>query len=109
MLSACKRWAYPFCVDIVLLLNFSHKRHTVIEADLICRSHFSGGGIAHAVEYLVESSELFFCQRLLKGDTELAPLVRKLSRVNITLALVVNHINHRYISFQIQYYREKTA
>ena len=72
-------------------------------------SHFSGGGIAHAIEVFVERGEPGFCQGLLKGDTELVEIVRKHGGVNITLAIVVNHINHRYISFQIQHYRKKTA
>ena len=93
----------------VLVLNLLDHVSTVFEAELVGNSHLSGSSLAHAVEYLVESSELFFCQRLLKGDTELVEIVRKLGGVNITLALVVNHINHRYISYQIQYYRKKTA
>lgn len=39
---------------IVLVLNFSHQCHAVFEADLVCSSHLSGGGIVHAVKYFVE-------------------------------------------------------
>ena len=94
---------------IILVLNFLHHSRSVLEADLVGISHFSGGGIAHAIKEFVERGELCFCQGLLKGDTELVEIVRKLSGVNITLAVVVNHINHRYISFQIQHYRKKAA
>ena len=93
----------------VLVLNLLDHVSTVFEAELICRSHFSGSSLAHAVEYLMEYIDLFLAQRIFKRYTELVEIVRKLGGVNITLALVVNHINHRYISFQIQYYRKKTA
>lgn len=72
-------------------------------------SHLSGGGIAHAIEEFVEHIYLLLTQRLFKRYAELVEIVRKLGGVKITLAVVVNHINHRYISFQIQYYRKKTA
>jgi hypothetical protein len=73
------RRAYPFCVAIsFLFLNLTHKSHTVLEADLIGSSHFSGGGIAHAVEYLMEYIDLFLTQRVFKGNTELVEIVRKL-------------------------------
>ena len=94
---------------IISVLNFLHHSRTVLEADFVGSSHFSGGGIAHAVKNVVEHIYLLLAQRILKGDTELALLIRELSGVNIALSVVVNHINHRYISFQIQHHRKKTA
>ena len=76
---------------IVLELNLSHQCHTVLEADLVRFSHFSGGGIAHTVKYLVEYINLLLAQRLFKRDTELVKLVRELRSVNIACTKGVNH------------------
>ena len=67
---------FPY-VMIILVLNFLHHSSSVLEADLVCNSHFSGGGLAHTVEEFVEHIYLFLAQRLLKRDTELAEIVRK--------------------------------
>ena len=39
---------------ILLALNLLHYSRSVLEADLVCSSHFSGGSIAYAVEDFVE-------------------------------------------------------
>lgn len=86
----------------MLLLNLSHHRSTVLESDLVCSSHLSGGSLAHAVEELVEGGELYFGQRLLEWNTESVELVRELSGVNIALAVIVKCIDHHYTSsFQV--------
>ena len=72
-----------------LFLDFLHQCHAVLKADFICSPHLSGGGIAHAVEDLVEYINLLLAQSIFKGDTELVKLVRELGRVNISLAEVV--------------------
>ena len=77
-----------------LLLNFSHQSHTILETNLVSSSHFSGGSIAHAIEYLVEYFDLLLAQRIFKRYAELVELVRELSSVNVTHTEVVNHINH---------------
>ena len=77
-----------------LVQNFTHQSHTVLEADLVCSSHLCGGGITHAVKYLVEYIDLFLAQRVFKGDTELVKLVGELGGVNIALPIVVQRINH---------------
>ena len=100
----------PFLYLIIIsVLNLLYHSRTVLEADLVGSSHLSSGSIAHAVEELVKYVNLLLTQRILKGYAELALLIRELGGVNITLAVVVNHIDHRYISFQIQHYRKKTA
>ena len=84
-----------------LFLNLFHQSHAVLETNLVRSSHLSGGGIAHAVEDFVEHFDLRLTERLLKGYAELAPLVRELSGVNITLALVVKCIDHHNPSFRL--------
>ena len=98
-----------FCiVRLVCLLHYlTHHLGTVLEADLVGSSHLSGGSLAHAVQYLVEYINLLLAQRIFKRNAELALLVRELGRVNITLAVVVKCIDHRTISFQIQFYRKR--
>ncbi len=104
------RRTLPFLYLIIIsVLNLLYHSRTVLEADLVGSSHLSSGSIAHAVEELVKYVNLLLTQRILKGYAELALLIRELGGVNITLAVVVNHIDHRYISFQIQHYRKKTA
>ena len=67
---------------VVLVLNLLHHSRTVLEADLVCSSHFSGGSITHTVEYLVKHIDLLLAQRIFKGDTEFVKLVRELSGVD---------------------------
>lgn len=81
-------------LSFLLFENLSHHCRSVLEADLVCSSHLSGGSIAHTLQYLVEYINLFLAQRFLKGNAELVKLVKKLSDVNIALSKVVNHINH---------------
>ena len=79
---------------ISLFLNFLHQRNAVLKACLISSPHLGGGGIAHAVEYLVKHIDLLLAQRVFKRNTQLVKLVRELSGVNIPHTEVVNHINH---------------
>ena len=74
----------------VSVLNLLHHSCTVLEADLAGSSHLSGGGIAHAVEELVKHINLLLTQRILKGNTELALLIRELSGVNLALSVIMN-------------------
>ena len=97
----------PLLMLDVLTLNFLHHSCTVLKAELVCCPHLIGGGIAHTVKNFVENIYLLHAQRIFKWDTELVKLVRKLSGVNTACTEVVNHINHRYMSFQIQYYRKR--
>ena len=90
---------FPYAL-IISVLNFLHHSCTVLEADLVCSSHLSGGSLAHAVEYLVEYVNLLLTQRIFKRYTELVELVRKLSGVNLTLSVIVHRINHLYLSFR---------
>ena len=94
-----------YCV--LSVLHFSKQSYSVLEPCLVCSSHLSGGGIAYAIEDFVEYINLLLVQRILERNAELVKLVRKLSGVNIPLSIVVKHINHRYMSFQIQYYRKR--
>ena len=68
---------------IVLVLNLLHKSRSVLEADLVCSPHLSGGGIAYTVENFMEHINLLLTQRIFKRYAELVKLVRKLSGVNI--------------------------
>ena len=98
----------PFAyVIIISVLYFLHQSCTDLEADLVSSSHLGDGGIAYAVKYLVEHINLLLAQRIFKRYAELVKLVRELSGVNIAHTEVINHINHRYMSFQIQYYRKR--
>ena len=81
-------------LSFLLFENLSHHCRSVLEADLVSNPHLSGGGIAHAVKYLVEYFNLLLAQRILKWNAELVKLVRELGGVNITHTEVVNHINH---------------
>ena len=83
-----------------LFQNLSHHSRTVLKSDLIGSSHLSSSGIAHAVEELVKHINLLLTQRILKVDTELVELVRKLSGVDLTLPVIVHRINHLYSSFR---------
>ena len=85
---------------IVSVLNLLHHSCTVLEADLVGSSHLGGGSLAHAVEELVKHINLLLTQRILKVDTELVELVRKLSGVDLTLSVIVHRINHLYSSFR---------
>ncbi len=89
------------CYINELLLNLSHQSHPVLETDFVSNSHLSGGGIAHAVQYLVEYFDLVLAQRIFKRNTQLVELVRELSGVNITLAIVVKCIDHHNPSFRL--------
>ena len=73
-------------------MNFLHRGRTVLESDLVCSSHLSGSSIAHIVEELVKHIDLFLTQRILKGDTELASLVRELSVVYLALSIYIASI-----------------
>ena len=46
----------------ILVVNFFHQSRTVLEPDLVSSSHLRGGGIAHAVEYLVKHIDLLLAQ-----------------------------------------------
>ena len=81
-------------------MNFLHHSRTVLEADLVCSSHLSSGSFTHTIEELVEHINLLLIQRILKGDTELATLVRELSGVYLALSVIVHRINHLYMSFR---------
>ena len=45
---------FPYAL-IISVLNLLHHSRTVLEANLVGSSHFSGGSIAHAVKYAVYS------------------------------------------------------
>jgi len=72
---------------IISLLNLLHHSCTVLEANLVSSSHFSGGSLAHTVKYLVEYINLLLAQRIFKGDTESVELIRELSGVVFTLTV----------------------
>ena len=91
---------FPYAV-IISVLNFLHHSCTVLETDLACNSHLSGGGLAHAVEELVEGGELCFGQRLLERNTENVEFVGELGGVDFTLSATQHHINHLYLSFRL--------
>ena len=78
----------------ILSRDFHHQHHSVLKSDLVNSSHFSSGGITHAVKYLVKHMDLFLDQRIFKGDTEFIILVGELGRVNSPHTEVLNHINH---------------
>ena len=98
---------YLFNITLLLSLDFLNQSCTIFEADLVSSSHLSSGSLTHAVEEIVEGCELCFGQRFLERNTESIELVRELGGVNIALSVVVKCINHRTISFQIQYYRKR--
>ena len=91
---------FPYAV-IISVLNLLHHSCTVLEADLVCSSHLSGGSLAHAVKYLVEYINLLLTQRILKRNTEFVELVRELGGVNIALSVIVHRIDHLYLSFRL--------
>ena len=86
----------------MLLLNLSHHRNAILEADLVSSSHLSGGSLAHTVKYLVEYINLLLAQRIFKRYAELVELVREISGVDIALSVVVKCIDYHYTSsFQV--------
>ena len=91
----------PFAyVMIISVLNLLHHSRAVLEADLIGSPHLSSGSLAHTVQYLVKHIDLLLAQRIFKGDTELAPLVRELGGVDLTLSVTQHRIDHLYLSFR---------
>ena len=90
---------FPYAM-IMLVMNLLYYSRTILETDLVCKSHLSDGCFAHAVEELVEGGEMYFCQGLLKGYAQLVEIVRKLGGMNIALSIVVHDINHLYLSFR---------
>ena len=93
---------FPYAV-IISVLNLLHHSRTVLEANLVGRSHFSGSSLAHAVKYLVEHINLLLAQRIFKRYAEFVELVRELSGVYFTLSVIVHRINHLYLSFRFYY------
>ena len=90
---------FPYAV-IISVLNLLHHSRTILETDLVSSSHLSGGSIARAVKYLVEYIDLFLTQRIFKRYAELVKLIRELNGVNITLSIIIHHINRLHLSFR---------